>query len=240
MCSIMHPRPACYTRSLMDTVLGQSGRVIDMGFITDSEIDKILGRMTERQSKSNLKPAIDTNRESVEDKANLRAVHSQKKAQDFASMYAPKKERTNMEWTGRDNVSFFNNQGLSAGMVRKSYAFITDLCVVGFVMVAIVYGALYFFGSNTFSISGIYGVTKVTWLLMGLYVSLLMIYMLYFEALCGQTLGKMFLSVKIVDKKNKKPGFLTIITRSFLFLLFPLGLLGLHNMFTGTKLVMND
>ncbi len=211
-----------------------------MGFITDGEIDKILGRMTERPVKSDLKTAIDTNRESVEDKANLRAIHNQKKAQDFASMYAPRKERTNMDWTGRDNVSFFNNQALSAGIVRRSYAFITDLCVVGFIMVAIVYGALYFFGSNTFSMSGIYGVSKVAWLLMGLYVSLLMIYVLYFEALCGQTLGKMFLNVKIVDKRNKKPGFLTIITRVFLFLLLPLGLLGLHNILTGTKLVMND
>ncbi len=108
-----------------------------MGFITAGEIDKILGRMTESPVKSDLKTAIDTNRESVEDKANLRAIHNQKKAQDFASMYAPRKERTNMDWTGRDNGSFFNNQALSAGIVRRSYAFITDLCVVGFIMVAI-------------------------------------------------------------------------------------------------------
>ena len=211
-----------------------------MGFITDSEIDKILGRMTERPAKSNLRPAIDTNRESVEEKANLRAIHSQKKAQDFATMYAPKKEEKSNNWTGRDSVNFFNNQAISAGVVRRSYAFITDLCVVGFVMVAIVYGALYFFGSSTFSTSGIYGVDKVTWLLIGLYAVLFMIYMLYFEALCGQTLGKMFLNVKIVDKKNKQPGFLTIIMRSLVFLFIPLGLLGMHNVITGTKLVMND
>jgi uncharacterized RDD family membrane protein YckC len=209
-----------------------------MGFITDSEIDKILGRMTEKTAKTNARPAIDTNKESVEDKANLRALHAQKKAQDFASMYAPKNEKK--EWTGRDNISFFNNQALSAGIVRRTYAFITDLCVVGFVMLGIVYGALYFFGTNTFNISGVYGVNKVTWLLIGLYASLFVFYVLYFEALCGQTLGKMFLNVRIVDKKNKKPGFLKIITRSFIFLLLPLGLLGLHNVLTGTKLVMND
>jgi uncharacterized RDD family membrane protein YckC len=77
----------------------------------------------------------------------------------------------------------------------------------------------------------------------GLYVSLSYDLVLYFEALWlfeQNLIGKMFLNVKIVDKRNKKPGFLTYITRVFLFLLLPLGLLGLHNILTGTKLVMND
>jgi len=211
-----------------------------MGFITDGEIDKILGRITERSQKPTVRPAIDTTRESVEDKANLRAVHSQKKAQEFASMYAPKKEEKPNAWTGRDNVNFFNNQALPAGVVRRTYAFITDLCVVGFVMVAIVYGALYFFGTNTFNMSGIYTVNKASWVLLALYISLLVIYMIYFEALCGQTLGKMFLNVRVVDKNNKRPRLSTIVSRTLVFLLFPLGILGFHNLLTGTKLVMND
>ncbi len=204
------------------------------GFISDTEIDRILGKITQRPANSsNPRPAIDTSEISVEKKAELRGIYNQKKAQEFASVYSD-----GSKLNSKAGLSFFNNKGISAGLVRRVYAFLTDICIVGLVMVAIVYGAFYFF--ETFSVSSIYGVSKVSWLLLGLYIFLFLSYMLYFEALCGQSLGKMFLNVKIVDKTNKRPDFLTTMVRMIFFIIPPLGLFGFHNMLTGTRLVMND
>ena len=217
-------------------------------FITDNEIDRILGRITEYRKAPESKPAPDRYNISVEEKARLREEYSRKKAQEFATSYSPGTSlnqnpsmNTNMNPSMNTNTSSSTNEraysaftsvGVSAGVIRRVYAFCTDLCVVGMAMVGFVYGAMYF--------TNITSINNITWLLGGLYAILFVFYLAYFEGLLGQTPGKMFLNVKVVDSENKKPKFSTMILRTVLFCIPPLGLFGLHNVITKTRLVMND
>ena len=218
-------------------------------FITDNEIDRILGKITEYRKEPEKRP----HHVAVEEKARLKEEYSRKKAQEFASSFRTHEELDNstnafssalMNKRTNDNTNLgmraFSSVGTSAGVIRRVYAFCTDLCIVGLVMVAFVYSAIYFFGSETVNKTNIYGVSSVTWLLGGLYAILLCFYLVYFEGLIGQTPGKIFLNVRVVNMENKKPDFSTMILRMVLFFILPLGLLGLHNVITKTKLVMND
>ncbi|MEI6080566.1 MAG: RDD family protein [bacterium] len=225
-------------------------------FITDNEIDRILGRITEYRKAPESKPAPDRYNISVEEKARLREEYSRKKAQEFATSYSsgtslnqnPSMNNnmnsgmsTGMNMNTNTNTSSSTNEraysaftsvGVSAGVIRRVYAFCTDLCVVGMAMVGFVYGAMYF--------TNITSINNITWMLGGLYAVLFVFYLAYFEGLIGQTPGKMFLNVKVVDSENKKPKFSTMILRTLLFCIPPLGLFGLHNVITKTRLVMND
>ncbi|MCX6111996.1 MAG: RDD family protein [Proteobacteria bacterium] len=212
-------------------------------FITDNEIDRILGRITEYRKE----PEKKAHQVTVEEKARLREEYARKKAQDFASNFEPsantfsstllEKKTYDSQDTG---MRSFTSIGVSAGIIRRVYAFCTDLCIVGLIMVCFVYGSMYFFGTETVNKTNIYGVTSVTWLLCGLYATLFIFYMIYFEGLMGQTPGKIFLNIRVVNSENKKPDFSTMIFRMVLFFILPLGLLGLHNLITKTRLVTND
>lgn len=215
-------------------------------FITDNEIDRILGRITEYRKETEKKVGIDRHNISVEDKARLREEYSRKKAQEFASNFSKDLNVKNATPTNTvvnetgPRMSAFTSAGLSAGLVRRVYAFCTDLCIVGLALVGFVYGSMHFFGTEAVNKTSVYGVTNVTWILGGLYAFLFVFYLVYFEGLIGQTPGKMFLNVKIVNAENKKPSFSTMILRMVLFFIPPLGIFGLHNVITKTKLVMND
>jgi uncharacterized RDD family membrane protein YckC len=224
-------------------------------FITDNEIDRILGRITEYRKEPERRSAVDRPRITVEEKAKIREEYARKKAQEFASSYAsPNTSDTsynNISDYGRSvndktthhsvtsNVSAFTSAGVSAGIVRRVYAFLTDLCIVGLAMVGFVSIAMYFFGTETFNKTSVYGVTSVSWLLFGLYAILFGLYLVYFEGLIGQTPGKMFLNIKVLDSNNQKPDLSTMILRMVIFFIPPLGLFGIHNLITKTKLVMN-
>ncbi|MEI6092087.1 MAG: RDD family protein [bacterium] len=218
-------------------------------FITDNEIDRILGRITEYRKETEKKAGVDRHNISVEEKARLREEYTRKKAQEFATNFSRdikrsipiKEEKTNtVTNTTTPRMSTFTSAGVSAGLIRRVYAFSTDLCIVGLTLVGFVYGAMHFFGIDAVNKTSVYGVTSVSWLLGGLYAFLFLFYLVYFEGLIGQTPGKMFLNIKIVNSENIKPSFSTMMLRMFIFLIPPLGLFGLHNVITKTRLVMND
>ena len=225
-------------------------------FITDNEIDRILGKITEYRKEPEKRS---DHHIGAEEKARLKEESSRKKAQDFATSFRPSdsfkpseeeqaKSRTfsstlsNKRTNEPSNIGMhaFSSVGTSAGIIRRVYAFCTDLCIVGLVMVAFVYSAIYFFGLEAVNKTSIYGITNITWLLGGLYAVLLFFYLLYFEGLTGQTPGKIFLNIRVVNGENKKPDISTMMLRMILFFIPPLGLFGLHNVITKTKLVMND
>jgi len=225
-------------------------------FITDNEIDRILGKITEYRKEPERRP---DNHIGVEEKARLKEEYSRKKAQDFATSFKPSDSfspseevytssrsfssiLTNKKTNERSGIGMhaFASVGTSAGIIRRVYAFCTDLCIIGLVMVAFVYSAIYFFGSEAVNKTSVYGINNVTWLLGGLYAILLFFYLLYFEGLIGQTPGKIFLNIRVVNSENKRPDIATMMLRMVLFFIPPLGLFGLHNVITKTKLVMND
>jgi uncharacterized RDD family membrane protein YckC len=70
-----------------------------------------------------------------------------------------------------------------------------------------------------------------------LYAVIFVLYLVYFEGAMGQTPGKMFLNIRIVDDKNQKPSFGRAFLRTLLFFVPPIGLLGVHNFLTKTRLV---
>ena len=222
------------------------GDHIDMNtnFISDSEIDRVLGRIGDYKGKTETDKPFDRYNMSDEDKNRLRAEYAKKKVQQYAInpglIYSEEKEfQKRPVFSTEKNVQTFTNTASSASLVRRSYAFCTDLCVVGLALVAFVYAAVMFFGVESFAQAKLYASVSnnvVVWL-GGLYAALFFVYLVYFEGTMGQTPGKMFLNIKLVDQKNQKPSIGVAVLRTILFLVPPVGLLGVHNFLTRTRLV---
>jgi len=191
---------------------------METSFISDKEIDKILGRLSEYRADPELSTPIDRFTVSAEDKARLRAEYTMKKTQQFTMNARPAK-----------NMQVLMDASSTAGIVRRTYAFCTDLCVVGITLAGFIFTAAYFVGVNFVN-------TGTTWIAI-LYGALFVLYVSYFESLMGQTPGKMLLNIKVVDQRNEKPSFLRTMVRMVLFFIPPLGLFGLHNYITKTRLV---
>ena len=217
---------------------------MNTNFISDSEIDRVLGRIGEYKSPSQADKPFDRFNMSEEDKSRLRAEYARKKTQQYAInpglVYSEEKEFMKQPIVAKENKArVFSNTSHNAGLVRRAYAFCTDLCIVGIALIAFVYASITFFGAEHFAKANIYGsssVSIVVWL-GALYAALFVLYLVYFEGTMGQTPGKIFLNVKIVDEKNQKPSFGRAFLRTLLFLIPPIGLLGVHNFITRTRLV---
>jgi len=218
---------------------------MNTNFISDSEIDRVLGRIGEYKgpSQQSEKP-FDRFNMSEEDKSRLRADYTRKKAQQYTInpglVYSEDKDFMKQPIVQKERKpQVYSNTSHNAGFIRRTYAFCTDLCVVGIALVAFVYASVTFFGAEHFAHASIYGSTStsiVVWL-GSLYAAIFVLYLVYFEGTMGQTLGKMFLNIKIVDEKNQKPSFGKVFLRTLLFLIPPIGLLGVHNFLTRTRLV---
>ncbi|MFH1223771.1 MAG: RDD family protein [Pseudomonadota bacterium] len=200
---------------------------MNTGYISDGEIDRILGRIGEYRTEpeQQKQTPIDRFNITAEEKARLRAEYSMKKAQQFTMTQTSAPVETS-------NMRVITNEFADASIIRKTYAFCTDLCVAGLILAGFVSSAIYFSGINFVN-------NGTTWLAV-LYAALFVIYLLYFDGLIGQTPGKMLLNIKIVNDKNHKPSFFRTTTRLFLFFMMPLGLFGVHNFITRTRLVNLD
>lgn len=216
---------------------------MNRGFISDNEIDRVLGKIGTYRPRPEEDKPFDRYNISEQDKNRLRAEYAKKKAQQYTIspglLYSEDKNINAKPVTNRvENVQIFSNTHLSAGIIRRVYAFCTDLCVVGLVLMAFVYASVLFFGLDAFAKANLYksATTPALWLA-GLYGILFVVYLLYFEAMMGQTPGKYFLNVRLVDANGSKPSVAKVVLRTILFMIPPLGLFGWHNSLTSTRLV---
>jgi len=208
---------------------------MNTNFISDSEIDRVLGKLGERKEVPGSDRPFDRFNMNEEEKARLRTEYAKRKSQQ----YAINPGLVYNEETGFKNVQTFTDTGHSAGLIRRTYAFCTDACIVGIALIAFVYVSITFFGAENFVQAKMYGTASksiVSWLSL-LYAAIFFLYLIYFEGTIGQTPGKMFLNIKIVDENNQKPTFGRAFLRTLLFLIPPVGLLGVHNFLTRTRLV---
>lgn len=212
------------------------------GFITDGEIDIILGRMGQHSKRVDEKPReLDRHNISEQEKNKLREDYSKRKSMEFTMNkdFAP---------TGFVKMNTFTNSNPKAGIIRKSYAFCADLCVGGLILVGFVYASMFAFGQEdiAYTATGIakkaieLGGSDVAIWMTSLYALILFFYFVFFDGVTGRTPGKLFLNIKIVDKDGKKPSFVKIFTRTILFMIPPFGLFGIHNLITGTKVSTNE
>lgn len=217
---------------------------MNTSFISDNEIDRVLGRIGERKDDTATDRPFDRFNMSEEDKTKLRAEYARKKAQHYAvdpgMVYSEEKEFMRQPLINKErNMQVFSGTSRSAGIIRRTYAFCTDLCIVGLALMAFVYASITFFGAEKFAQAKMYGPISnsiVVWLGM-LYAVLFVLYLVYFEGTMGQTPGKMFLNIRLIDEKNQKPSFGRTFMRTLLFFIPPVGLLGVHNFLTKTRLV---
>lgn len=217
---------------------------MNTSFISDNEIDRVLGRIGEYKGPSQTDKPFDRFNISEDDKSRLRAEYARKKTQQYAVnpglIYSEQKDFMKQPIVAKETKArVISNTSHNAGLVRRSYAFCTDLCIVGVALIAFVYASITFFGAEHFAQAKIYASAPsniVVWL-GTLYAALFVLYLVYFEGTMGQTPGKIFLNVKIVDEKNQKPSFGRAFLRTLLFLIPPIGLLGVHNFLTRTRLV---
>ncbi len=195
-----------------------------IGFITDNEIDRILGRM-EKRSSSSEEPGIVYPRRPIDLSTN----------KDLAS-------------AGFIKMNTFSRTNNIAGPIRRTYAFFADLCISGLVLVGFVYASVVAFGQEDIAYTASsfaerareFGGTDVAMWMATLYGLILFFYFIFFEGIAGKTPGKMFLNTKIIDSRGEKPSFIKIVLRTLVFLIFPLGLLRIHDLVTGSKVVNND
>jgi uncharacterized RDD family membrane protein YckC len=216
-----------------------------MNFISDDEIDRVLGKIGEFKSE----PEWRTNFEKKPEKVtplpqNIPQNLPQNKAQSTVpshtfSYLLDDAAKKNLEKT-------FGFESQKAGSLRRIYALGTDLSIIGLLILGFIYGSILSFGSDSFIFSKLsvierfrsYGVDEVMFWMVALYGILSFLYLFYFETTMGQTPGKMLLNIRIVDESNEKPTVATLAVRLFLFFLIPLSLLGLHNRITKTKIVL--
>lgn len=213
-----------------------------IGFITDNEIDRILGRMGEKSKRLEEKPRLlDRNNITEDERNRLREEYSRKKSMEFATNrdFAP---------TGFVKMNTFTNSNPTAGVVRRTYAFCADLCISGLVLVGFVYASMLAFGQEDLPYTASafaerareFGGSEVALWMATLYALILFFYFVFFDGVAGRTPGKLFLNVKLVDKNGNKPSFVKTVLRTMLFMVPPLGLFGVHNMVTGTKVANNE
>lgn len=214
-------------------------------FISDEEIDKILGRIGEFKASGK----IDEFKEVASQKpAYTKATNihlndnynSQTKQKAFSFSYLLD-ENTKKELY-QDS---FTTPYKGAGFIRVFYAFIADLCIISLVSFAFLYAATYAFSLDSFVSSAYKYVDSFSFfyipgVVLGVFVLFVLIsfiYFVYFESLLGQTLGKMFMNVKIVDTDSQKASVGTLLLRTILFFIPIFGLFNLHNKLSKTKLV---
>jgi len=217
----------------------------DNRFISDDEIDKILGRIGEFKATGNIesfkqeqsqKPVnTRVNKTNLNDNFNSNTA---KKAFTFSYLLD--------ETTKKDLYqNAFTETQKKAGFVRVLYAFIADICIISLVSFAFLYAANFAFSLDSFVSSTYKYLDSFTFLnipglvlaVLALFIIISFVYFVYFESLLGQTLGKMFMNVKITDNDGQKAGVGTLLLRTILFYIPIFSIFNLHNKLTKTKLV---
>lgn len=209
-------------------------------FISDEEIDRVLGKIGEFKSEPEWRTNFEKKTEapaSVTQNRQKTSVpnHTFSYLLDDAARKNLRQEKT------------FGFESQKAGVLRRIYALGTDLSIIGLLILGFVYGSILAFGSDSFIFSKLsvierfrsYGVDEVMFWMLALYGILSFLYLFYFETTMGQTPGKMLLNIRVVDESNEKPPVATMAVRLFLFFLIPVSLLGLHNRITKTKIVLS-
>jgi len=215
-------------------------------FISDEEIDKILGRIGEFKASGSIDSfSKETSQKPVYTKATNVTLNdnfnsqTSKKAFSFSYLL----DETTKSQLYQD--SYTTEPYKKAGFIRVFYAFIADICIISLVSFAFIYAATYAFSLDTF-VSNAYKYIDsfsffyIPGIVLGVAVLFMLIsfvYFVYFESLLGQTLGKMFMNVKITDTDGQKASVGTLLFRTILFYIPIFGLLNLHNKLSKTKLV---
>lgn len=196
-----------------------------IGFITDNEIDRILGKMDKRSASRVEEPVDDHIRKPVDLSINR-------------DLMAP----------GFIKMNAFSKTNTFAGPIRRTYALFADLCISGLVLVGFVYASIIAFGQEDIAYTAgsfaekarEFGGMDVGMWMATLYLLILFFYFIFFDGIAGRTPGKMFLNIKVVDSKGDKPSFIKVVFRTIVFLIPPLGLLKIHDLATGSKVINND
>ena len=158
---------------------------MNTNFISDSEIDRVLGRIGEYKGPSQQADRpFDRFNMSEDDKSRIRAEYARKKTQEYAInpglIYSEQKEFMKQPIVAKEKTTrVYSNTSHNAGLIRRSYAFCTDLCIVGVALVAFVYASVSFFGAEHFAQTRIYGSASaniVVWL-GALYAALFVLYL---------------------------------------------------------------
>jgi uncharacterized RDD family membrane protein YckC len=215
----------------------------DNRFISDEEIDKILGRIGEFKASGDIK---EFSQKPVYTRTN-KTVHtdnynSSNNNKNFTFSYLLD-ENTKKELAPDNFIS--KNTYKKAGFIRVTYAFITDICIITILSFAFLYIANIAFGldsfvSNAYKYLDSFSFLNIPGIILSvivLFLILSFIYFVYFESLVGQTLGKMFMNVKITDTDGQKASVGTLLLRTILFYIPIFGLFGLHNKLSKTRLV---
>lgn len=129
-----------------------------------------------------------------------------------------------------------------AGFVAKTSAIFADMSIVALVQSFILFVSYKVLGKEAFySLLKIQNINTTNAIELGTtmliaYIAIFAFYLMFFESLSGQTLGKGIMKIKIANAMDsEKPSISTIILRSALFfVLFPLSLFGIHNKITKT------
>ena len=227
-------------------------------YISDDEIDRILGKIGEFKVQPNkIQPQQNQNIGRATEQTRLSSVPTpsynrpvqrpvqQTKENDFTFSYFLDEET---QKNVRPNIRTSSNYQEKAGFVRRFYAIGTDLTIVALIVMGFIAGAYLAFGSSSLIFKTNYLLNQFSgtvfseiyvWLA-ALYFSVLFFYLVYFEAVMGQTPGKMFLNVQIVDSDNQKPSVSRLILRVLLFFIPVFNVFGVHNLVTGTKLIKRN
>jgi uncharacterized RDD family membrane protein YckC len=203
-----------------------------MNFITDQEIDSILGKIKEYKEDKN---------EDTFDKSPLDSYDKEKLRKDY-SVKASQKYLVNKSWREdlKQNKEFYLNLKPS-GVVSKSISFLVDLSITSTVTFAFIYSFMVF-GLNSldytsFGFTGLNGFSNFIWGFTAVFFLINFSYFLYFETMLGKTIGKMLLNIKVVDKNNKKIKLSKAFIRTSLFFIPFLGLFNIHDKITDSKVV---
>lgn len=204
-----------------------------MNFITDQEIDNILGKIKEyKEDKS-----VDTF-----DQDNVLDSYTKEKLRKNYSIKASQKYLINKTWQEDLKQSRnFSVQLKPTGVFSKSLSFLVDVSITSMLTLGFVYSFMVF-GLNSldytrFGFVGLTGFSNFVWSFVAVFLLVSFSYFLYFETMLGKTIGKMLLNIKVVDTNNKKISLSQSFLRTILFFIPFVGLLNLHDKITNSKVV---
>ena len=243
-----------------------------MNFITEEEIDRVLGRISSSKKGPKVKGEIleyftDTKslnkqqktttiqstpytaetyqgfKEDIKTKQPHTRIHRPYVEKEFTRKIQRPLNKTLITRTltkTRVNTTITKKPSL----IAKMYAMLVDMSIVALAQSFILFTAYKLLGRKAFYSAlhingiGISSAIQLGAIMFVAYTSILAFYLIFFEALSGQTIGKNIMGIKVIDKTtNSKPSITTGIFRVLLFFVtFPLSLFGIHSYLSGTTL----
>lgn len=209
-------------------------------FISDEEIDKILGRIGEFKATGTFEKK-DTPQAYNRIKKNVISQTTNNNKTPFTFSYLLDENTKNSLYDKKLSTTTLEN----ASFIRIFYAFLTDICIVTILTLSFIYAASFAFGldsfvSNTYSYLNSISFFSIPGIFIAVFALELLIsfvYFIYFESLIGQTFGKMFMNIKITDTDGQRASIARLFFRTLFFYIPIFGLFGLHNKLASTKLV---